>query len=205
MPPECMRYSSPHLPVTPAQLMRPSWYWPKHILCSEWLCITSSPIFGGGDVVHWLFTLNIMRWTFFLKKLDTVIPFLNYKSSEIWLGGESCEIWPIKCVNRLNLVFACRHCRAWVTKSTSSSPPTPTLSWLVVFLSPRLKQPVPLLSVYCCLTQMEELNTEMGNVAGCYCHTINFPHSIKIWLLSNIQQVLYVIYFLLCLFSKKAT
>ena len=31
-----------------------SWYWPKHVPHSGWLCITLRPVFKG-EVVHWLF------------------------------------------------------------------------------------------------------------------------------------------------------
>ena len=32
-----------HLPVTPVQLIRPSWYWPKQVQHNEWLCVTYRP------------------------------------------------------------------------------------------------------------------------------------------------------------------
>ena len=46
--------------VTPAQLNE-AWYWPKCVLRSGWLCITSRPIFKG-DVVRWLFPVRRLLW-----------------------------------------------------------------------------------------------------------------------------------------------
>ena len=115
----CAWDSSPHLPVTPAQLMRADMYWLKYI---QWLCITSVglPLGRCGSFIYTNWFMHYVtscedQWL--CIKVDLVRPasqldlnLLKLLPSQELITVNQCQQMELKVCKITKTTAACRWC-----------------------------------------------------------------------------------------------